>query len=447
MPRRALLTVLATLAFAAPAQAGDPVSRFVDHVADDPAAACRNLLGPAYDAQCASNPRSRRVIRAEIDTYQDSWVHRALRTQYRLGGELPMGRASFPGTHNSFNRVHGVGTDQRPGVSELDANQLLSLPDQLRLDMRAIELDLHWFPSLDTLGRTPMVCHAQPNHAGCSFERTFRAVLHDEVVPWLKQHRSEVVLLYLEDHLDSPEDAGQATPAHAAAAQIIKEELGSRVLPTSGREFPTLTRNAVRDAGAQVVLVGNQFPGAWNSLVFNWRVNGFEVEYGPGDFTKGCASAPFGSRFVRFYEDSTFLSSAIDPTAQAPDMTAAITRGLMACGTNLFGFDQLVPADDRLAALVWSWAAGHTPGSGCAIQRGSDGRWERSGCRRTLPVACRTASGAWVLGDAQSSRKLRESSCVAAGGAFATPRSPGENADLATLAAGRDVYLSIDPQT
>lgn len=446
MRRHALVTVLAALALTAPAQAADPISRFVDHAVDGPAAACRNLLGPEFDTQCSSNPRSRRVVRAEIDAYQDSWVHRALRTQEVLGDELPMSRTTFAGTHNSFNRLHGAGVDERPGVSELDNNQQLSMTDQLRLDMRSLELDVHWFPSVDGLGaRGPVVCHAQGDHSGCSFERTLATVLRKEIVPWLDAHRSEVILLYLEDHLDAPDDPAQQAPAHAAAVQVLQRTLGKRIMRTAGRDFRTLSREDVRDAGAQVILVGDQHPGAWNELVFNWRIGGFEVEYGPGDFTRGCASAPFGTRFVRFYEDSTFLSAAVDPTSPAHDMTAEVTRGLVACGTSLFGFDQLVPADDRLPALVWSWAPGETAGGGCTTQRGSDGRWERGSCGRKLPAACRTTDGSWVLAEAAKARNAA-SRCRDAGGTFATPRTYAENAALAGVADGRDVQLSIDPR-
>jgi hypothetical protein len=445
MRRHAVLTLLATLALTAPAHAGDPISRLVDKVADGPAATCRNLLGADFDAQCSANPRARRVVRAEIDSYQTSWVHRALRTQERLGDELPMGRATFPGTHNSFNRLHGVAADELPGVSELDNNQQLSLTDQLRLDMRSLELDVHWFPNAGTLGYAPVVCHAQGDHSGCSFERTLSTVLRKEIVPWLDAHKSEVVLLYLEDHLDSPTDAAQEAPAHAAAVATLKSVLGKRILRTTGRDFRTLTRDAARDAGAQVVLVGDQYPGDWNELVFDWRAGGFEVEYGPGEFTSGCSSAPFGTKFVRFFEDSTFLSAAVDPTGTAYDMTPAITRGLVACGINLFGFDQLVPGDERLPALVWSWAPGETAGGGCTIQRAGDGRWERGGCGRKLPAACRTASGSWVLA-APGNAKKADDGCADAGGTFATPRTYAENAALAALAGGQDVYLALDPR-
>ena len=310
--------------------------------------------------------------------------------------------------------------------------------------MRALELDVHWFPSPDGAGRAPVVCHAESRHEGCSFERPLGAVLRKEVLPWLEAHPSTVVMLYLEDHLDSPESDAERAPAHAAAVKMLLDVLGPRILRTTGRDFRTLTRDDVRRAGAQVILVGNQYPGDWNRLVFDWRAGGYEVEYGPGEFTRGCASAPFGTRFVRFYEDSTFLSSAVDPTSPAPDMTADVTRGLVACGTNLFGFDQLVPSDDRLPALVWSWAPGQTAGEGCAIQRPSDGRWERTDCAAKRPAACRAADGTWRVGRGESF-KHADHRCDKADGEFATPRTYAENAALARAADGRAVYLAIDP--
>ena len=61
-----------------------------------------------------------------------------------------------------------------------------------------LELDVHLFPSLAGGGPTPVVCHATPQHAGCSAEKPLSVVL-DEVAGWLAGHRDQVLLLYLEE--------------------------------------------------------------------------------------------------------------------------------------------------------------------------------------------------------------------------------------------------------
>src|ERR687883_279318 len=68
----------------------------------------------------------------------DPWVDRALDTQYELGSALPLRNAPWIGTHNSFNS-----SSEPPTLSGLDNNQVLSLPDQLDIGVRSLELDAH----------------------------------------------------------------------------------------------------------------------------------------------------------------------------------------------------------------------------------------------------------------------------------------------------------------
>ena len=196
-----------------------------------------------------------------------------------------------------------------------------------------------------------------------------------------------MILLYLEDHLG-------AQAGHDAGAQMIQSTIGPRVYRPSGggcQELPlTLTRNAVRAAGKQVIIVGGCGVGAgYQSLAFNWdrhvetRPVGFDGPPGCGpDFPR----AVWDATLVRYYEDSTFLTDGGSYAGQStrddglsPRTTAALVR----CGVELLGFDQLLPDDGRLDAAVWSWAPGE-PRAGanrrCIVQRPSDGRWETRRC-------------------------------------------------------------------
>ena len=83
------------------------------------------------------------------------------------------------------------------------------------------------------------------------------------------------------------------------------------------------------------------------------------MSYGGYPSCQGYAPEASDPVFLRFYEDSTFVNTAAAPTGQTsvddgltPETTAAAVR----CGVDLLGFDQLLPTDGRLAALVWSFA-------------------------------------------------------------------------------------------
>ncbi len=151
-----------------------------------------------------------------------AWVQRSLALQYELGGALGFRDAPWVGTHNSFNSTAEMGQT----LSANDSNQRITIRDQLDQGIRSIELDLHYFPSASAGGFTTVVCHARDSsegNAGCTVEKTFDEVLTD-LAGWLAEHRDQVLLLYLEDDIDTP-------PGYEDAATILDRHLGPGDLP------------------------------------------------------------------------------------------------------------------------------------------------------------------------------------------------------------------------
>ena len=121
------------------------------------AAACRT---PLRDAPDASAPDycgvfdGREVSEAKVEAYESSWVHRALTLQRALGRTAPLWEEQFVHTHNSFNAssyaipTNGSAPSYYPTLTNQDPNQLYSMTDQMRMDVRALEIDLHWVPSV-----------------------------------------------------------------------------------------------------------------------------------------------------------------------------------------------------------------------------------------------------------------------------------------------------------
>src|SRR5262249_8986916 len=112
--------------------------------ADAVAAECRRVGVP--DGLCVL-PLAHRVTQAARDAYLQSWVHRTAQFQYALGDPLPLRDAQWLGTHNSFNSLSHSFT-----ASHADSNQQLSLAQQLDIDVRSIELDLHYTQRVELLG-------------------------------------------------------------------------------------------------------------------------------------------------------------------------------------------------------------------------------------------------------------------------------------------------------
>src|SRR6476661_6304156 len=165
---------------------------------------CRVDGGP--EALCSASPYGHVVRPSELEAYGHSWAHRTARFEFALGDTLSLRDAQWLGTHNSFNAdANGL------TLSHADNNQQLTLTQQLDGDIRALELDVHFVPGTENGGQKVVrVCHgrgADEYHAGCTTEPLLTAVL-PEIRSWLAAHPGQVVLLYLEDHLD--EAAGYA---------------------------------------------------------------------------------------------------------------------------------------------------------------------------------------------------------------------------------------------
>lgn len=382
--------------------------------------ACLFAGGP--DPACAAF-NGMVISGALVDAYEEGDLHRRLGLQRRLEEGVPFVRTLLPSTHNSYNsRAY------RPTLSGLDANQRYSLTDQLRMDMRGLELDVHWFPSAEGGGLAPIMCHGTDEHLGCTAERPLAQGLA-EVRAWLDAHPGEFVLLYLENKL------GGDPAAHAATALVIEQELGSLVLrpasgqPCAGMPF-TLSRRDILDEGHRVLIVGNCGPGAWGTWVHERdRPTWDENKSGAGaDYACDAdrLRVDYETHWIRFWDDSTWLGAMGGAAGEImPEETAA----MVACGVNMPSFDQLHPGDPRLEALVWSWAPGEPPVAepACAVLLG--GRFHATSACADLatahPAAC-VAGGTWTVTLAVL-RSGAPAACAAAGATFAVPRTGHEN--------------------
>ncbi|MBW3658427.1 MAG: hypothetical protein KY457_07290 [Actinobacteria bacterium] len=406
----------------------------IDAGANAATAWCREAAGlPAEE--CAT-PSGRMVDRALVDAYQGTWQHRAHALQRELGDPLPLRRTTMLATHNSYNAAA-----YPPTLSGSDPNQQYTITDQLRMDVRVLELDVHWWVSPEDGGRAPVLCHATGPHVGCSTDRHLREGL-SEIADWLAlpDNAGEVLIVRLENHLDDEE-------AHDTAAADLEDVLGPYLHrpPTDApcRDFPLeLTRDDIRAAGANILLVSDCGQGsAWPALVHAY---GDRVEAGTTDFTSypDCGThftrEEHDAKYIRRFEDGTWLSTmAADP---GPRIDATMAAEMLKCGVNQPSFDHLTPDDPRLTSTVWSWAEAEPAADtdGCAVH-GADARFRAADCTGAsvaTHAACRTAEG-WVLrraGGLFAAARV----CAAAGGTLGVPRTSEQNEALreAKAAAG-----------
>ena len=143
------------------------------------------------------------TVKAESDLTQSAnskWLMRALALQRQIDLNAPIIQATFIGTHNSYNSE----SYRIPFIRYIDPNHTLSVYEQLEAGARSIELDAHWYQG--RYGKKDiLLCHGRPNHLGCSmFDRPFREGLL-ELREWMKAHPQEILLIYIERHLDGHE--------------------------------------------------------------------------------------------------------------------------------------------------------------------------------------------------------------------------------------------------
>lgn len=372
------------------------------------ARACRTAAGAQSD-QCKPVD-GRDISPADIRAYESSWVHRALTLQRGIDLPAPLYESVLPHTHNSFNSsAYG------PTLTNQDPNQVYSITDQLNMDLRLIEMDLHWVPSIygdqETGGFWVTLCHGTSSnpagvHIGCTNDRPFQDGLA-ELKAWLDANPSEFVIVYLENQL-----SGDAQ-AHELAATLINDAVGPLVerpaTPCAPMDW-NRSRASMLAEGHRIAFVGNCDNGAangWGQTVFE-RGPKWDESGGPDGYT---ASSPACAAdkakhdqgvFRRYFEDSTWVAAMVGSNGATSSLggtttiDAAQTAAMVGCGVNIIGFDQLTPTDPRLAALVWSWAPDEPRASagGCAVQ-GSDGRFRAAPCEQPKNVACVDDTSSW----------------------------------------------------
>lgn len=426
----------------------------LDAAAQLVASQCRVVNGPInYCALRNGSP----IGEPSVRDYLAGPVHRALAEQYRLNLTLPLREAQLPATHNSFNYTNA---NVPPTLSGMDPDQLYSLVDQLNLDMRFLELDVHWYPSLGAPGGyAPILCHGFDDHLGCTFERPAVAGFK-EIRGWLDAHPDQVIVLYVENRLnDSVDDISKSLPAGAAVIESTLGNTSARDLlfrPTQVQPGATcatasvprdVTLAQIRASGKQVLLYtrGCGRNAAWDALGFNDH-NVIEkgmpvtVQYPNCHFSR----SEFENSFTRFFDSNT-LVDVLAGGGNTQPMTGDQIRDMMRCGTNWPGPNFLDPHTDQLAGFVWSWSYGQPLSSSvqqCAVHNG-DGRFQAEGCGQFLHYACRGADG-WHISTGTGQFGGGGLGCIGQG-EFAVPRTGYHNEQLkaAKAQAGVDrVWLA-----
>ncbi|VVS94678.1 galactose-binding domain-containing protein [Desulfoluna spongiiphila] len=339
------------------------------------------------------------VYASDVSDYRGSWEYRALSHQSEIDRNAPFGKASFLTTHNSYN----AGVYSQNG-SYIDPNHKISLTDQLQIGIRALELDVHhtfsssgFWPWEWKFSQELKLSHANGDTGTHPNDRFFTQGLQ-EIRNWLNVNPDEVLIIYLEDHMEGHYDKAIGE-MNGIIGDLVYKPGGCKRLPMD------LSKADVLAAGKQILLIGgNCATTNWANYVFNGHFSSTESleNFVPcPTCTAGNKDVAYiQSHLVRIYEDSTTLSALFgDP---GPPITADDAAQMAECGIGAIGLDQVVPFDSRLKAQIWSWGENEPNDAGgedCAEQR-SDGRFNDLPCSTMRCVACQNPSnGDWFITD------------------------------------------------
>ena len=342
---------------------GRKVCKAADVLVSGIAAYCRAVPGAPAEL-CALF--SSDLIAAELITrYQSSALHLGHQLQRELSAEQPMKDTLYPATHNSFNATDA---NVPPTLSGSDANQRYLLVDQLQMDIRGLELDIHWIPSLIDGGFRATVCHGNALHAGCTIEKSLRSEL-TELRSWLDANPKQVIVIDVESHLEEPQDGVFSPDRYASASADITQTIGDLLFlplidnPRACGEGQPLEASVqdVRAAGKQVILYGDcRYEDQGQALMFDR--SGTHLQLGGGSYVgiqapDNCVFSldQIDQNWVRFFEDGTLVGAltGVDRQANIDEV-----REMARCNINMPSLDHLQPFDGRLQALLWSWEEG-----------------------------------------------------------------------------------------
>ncbi len=313
---------------------------------------CRHAGGP--EDQC-SQLDGRVVSSEKVDAYVQGPVAAGFAEMRERERGLPLQDTFWLSSHNSFNSAW-----YEPTFTQQDPNHIYSMYDQLRMEARGLELDIHWLPQPDQGGFAPMVCHGRGSdqaHGGCTRDRHLAAVL-PEIKAWMDDNPDEVLMIDIQDELQfQGEDEANA---HNVAAQVFIDIFGELIItPTQTNttcEVPTsLSRDDLQALG-RVLLVSDCGPGdTWTSLVHgkdNWVQQSMPLADCVWD------EATYATQWTRIWEDSTFVGEWAETTGAAGEVEPIRLEDIpmiVGCGIHMISLDQTAPDDGRLEAFLGAW--------------------------------------------------------------------------------------------
>ncbi len=315
--RRLLVLVVAAIVLVPGLAHADPLAgpqRVVEQGAADTAAACRRDL-PASDAQCANVPMAPPVTRSRDRGLREGLgapgAAAAVRARQRPAVSLT--RPGWARTTRSTTRAVAP-----TAVSGLDSNQQLSMTDQLRMRHAQPRGRRALVPQRWPAGATPRSCATRAVRTRGTPAAPPRPLLTSaltEIAGWLRAHPRQVLLLYLEDHLETDDGYAQepqacARPSAACSTPPAAPACTPLPLDRHARRRPRAPASRCSSSAAATTALAGTARSSAGRRARTRTVRPATARTASCD--KARPPASFDSRLLRVFEDSTALSATSD---------------------------------------------------------------------------------------------------------------------------------------
>jgi hypothetical protein len=115
---------------------------------------------------------------------------------------------------------------------------------------------------------------------------------------------------------------------------------------------------------------------------------------------------------------------------------------MVRCGVNMPGFDNLQPFDERLRALVWSWAEDEPATSSAdTCAHSGPGGFRSDGCGAHRRYACALPNGTWAVSKHSGQWRKGADRCSKVGGSFSVPKNGFEYERLKAAQGGLEIWI------
>ncbi|RDH43670.1 phosphatidylinositol-specific phospholipase C domain-containing protein [Zooshikella ganghwensis] len=363
-----------------------------------------------------------------FDQFNHTNVGKVLRLQQQLNLYIPLSKANFWGTHNSYNTKAW----RYPAP-----NQKHHINEQLRMGAQFIELDVHYMRFFAWEKYDTYVCHGTgPDlHLGC----VLGALRLENALFQIKQflenpvYKNQTLILYLEDNAYKG--------GHSGIFHELKNILGEYIYPSGGcTSIPdTLTPKQILDAGKRIII---------------WKDN----DCAKDSDLKSIVFSSLGNIHRKYEQRAGCINCTNFTAPQIAQMIEGSNTGQSPA--NIIALDLIHPGAEDIPALLWSWhypsgePRNTSPELDCAVQTSNPnpyyrgGSWKAMNCDKYYYAACQNInSGIWAISYEKTPFSSAERLCQHTFGKayhFSTPSNAQENLKLTEMRQhNENIWINI----